>query len=315
MNDVQENKLSMYFAIQKVCTDNNGVWNGLPAFVSTFGEFETVIQSIQDIRLVQEQDTKGVTQDKQSAGEILIEQALIVSTAVHAYATDVNNNTLREKVNYSPSDLKIARDTIIIDMCQLVHNEANNVLADLADYGITAAELTDLQGKLDDYEAIVAGPRDAITDRASATAELESLFVTGDDVLNNKLDKLMTQFKQSDPGFHVQFYSSRKIVDSGRPGTGLKGRVTDSATGDRIKKAVVDIPQLETGRKTNDDGTYNFKKVRPGTYSVSITAKGYEKKEIDEVVIEDGRTSELDIELVRVVEQLPEPSEPGLPGE
>ena len=55
--------------------------------------------------------------------------------------------------------------------------------------------------------------------------------------------------------------------------------------------------------------------MRPGTYSVSVTAKGYEKKEIDEVVIEDRRTTELDVELDRVVEVLPtEPEEPGLPG-
>lgn len=219
MTGIQENKFSMYFAVQKVCTDNNSVWSGLPAFVNAFGEFEGVIQSIQSNRLVQEQDTKGVTQDKGSAGGVLIEQALKVSTAVHAYATDVNNNTLREKINYTLSDLKKARDTILIDKCQLIHDEANNVVANLGDYGITVAELADLQGKIDDYEAIVAGPRNAITDRSTATAELENLFKSGDDVLDNKLDKLMTQFKQTDPGFFTQYFNSRKIVDSGRRGT------------------------------------------------------------------------------------------------
>ncbi len=57
--------------------------------------------------------------------------------------------------------------------------------------------------------------------------------------------------------------------------------------------------------KTNGDRIYNFKKVRPGTYTISTRAKGYEKKEINEVVIEYGRTAKLDIELNWVVEESP----------
>lgn len=310
MKNSQENKLSMYFAVQKVCADNNSVWNGLPAFVSAFTAFEDIIQGIQDQRVIQEMDTKGVTLDKGSAEEDLIDQALKVSTAVHAYATEINDNTLREKINYVRSDFTKARDTILIDICQLIHDEANSVVGSLSDYGVTAAELTLLQGKIDDYEAIVAGPRNAITDRSTATSELEKLFVSGDDVLTNKLDKLLNQFAQSDPEFYTQYGNSRKIVDMGGASTGLKGKITDSSTGDRIVSAVVEIPELETDRKTNKDGMYHFKKIRPGTYSLNASAKGYQKKEIAEVEIEEGRTNELDIELVRIIKELPKPELP-----
>ena len=302
MNNYQENKLSMYFAVQKVCADNNSVWNGLPAFVSAFTAFEDVIQGIQDQRVIQEMDTKGVTLDKGSAEEELIEVALKVATAVHAYATEINDNTLREKINYAPSDFTKARDTILIDICQLIHDEANGVVGNLSDYGVTAAELTSLLGKIADYEAIVAGPRNAITDRSTATSELEKLFLSGDDVLTNKLDKLLNQFTQSDPEFSTQYTSSRKIVDMGGAATGLKGKITDSSTGDRIVKAVVELPELETDRKSNASGMYHFKKVRPGIYSISASAKGYKTKEIAEVEIEEGRTNELDIELDRIIE-------------
>lgn len=42
----QENKRSMYIAVQKVRNKNNSVWSGLPAFVTAFGEFETTIAYI-----------------------------------------------------------------------------------------------------------------------------------------------------------------------------------------------------------------------------------------------------------------------------
>ena len=122
------------------------------------------------------------------------------------------------------------------------------------------------------------------------------------------------QFKQSDPEFYTQYGNSRKIVDMGGASTGLKGKITDSSTGDRIVKAVVEIPELETGRKSNALGMYHFKKVRPGIYSISANAKGYKKKEIAEVEIEEGLTNELDIALDRIT-KLPDevPEQLGTP--
>ena len=314
MNGLQENKLSMYFAVQKVCTDNNGVWTGLPAFVNAFGEFEAVIQGIQDTRVVQERDIKGVTQDKGSAADELIEQAFKVSTAVHAYATEVNNNTLREKINYSLSDLKIARDTLLIDLCQLIHDEATVVVADLTDYGIKAADLADLLSKLSDYELLVAGPRNAITDRSTATVELDILLKQGDDILKNKMDKLLVQFAVSDPEFLTQYTSMRKLVGMGGSGTGLKGKITDSQTGDRIQDVTVEIPDMERDIKTNGTGLYVFKQARPGVYAIRAEAKGYEPMEIEEFEIVEGKLNVLDIELDKKAKEpkvqldLPNPS-------
>ncbi|PCH95983.1 MAG: hypothetical protein COB85_04090 [Bacteroidetes bacterium] len=297
MNSNQENKLSMYYAVQKVCADNNSVWTGLPAFVNAFGEFEAVIQGIQDNRVIQERDIKGVTQDKGGAADELIDQAFKVSTAVHAYATEVGNNTLREKINYSLTDFGRARDTVIIDICQLIHDEAKIVVADLVDYGIKTADLADLLSKLSDYELLVAGPRNAITDRSTATGELDDLLKEGDDILKNKMDKLMNQFAGGDPEFVTQYTSMRKLVGMGGSGTGLKGRITDGATGDRIKNVTVEIPDMERELKTNGTGLYVFKQARPGLYSVRAEAKGYVAKEILEVELAEGKLNVLDIEL------------------
>ena len=74
MQDRQENKLSMYLAVQKVCTDNNGVWSGLPAFVSSFSAFEGKIADIEAVRLIQEQDTTGIAVDKTELREDLCKQ-------------------------------------------------------------------------------------------------------------------------------------------------------------------------------------------------------------------------------------------------
>jgi len=218
MTDEQENKLSMGLAVQKVVNQNNGIWSGLPAFVTAFGDYETIIQDIQSNRVVQEMDTRGVTLDKAGAEAVLIEKTLVVSTGTYAYAVATNNNTLKEKVNYSPSDLRRSRDTILRDICQLIHDEANAVIGDLADYGILPADLTDLQNKIDAYNNAIAAPREAITDRSRATEELKEFFKLMDVVLNDRIDKIMEQFKKDNPKFHRQYFNARIIIDLGRGG-------------------------------------------------------------------------------------------------
>ncbi len=215
MTDNQENKLSMGLAVQTVVNNNNSIWSGLPAFVTAFGDYETVIQEIQNNRVVQEADTSGVTLDKHSAEAALIEKTLAVSSGTYAYATAVNNNTLRKKIAFSPSSLSRSRDTVLRDICQLVHSEVNAVIANLADYGILPADLTDLQNKIDAYNSVIAEPREAITDKSTATQELVLLFKKFDGIINDMLDKLMVNFKSSDPNFHRQYTNARIIVDLG----------------------------------------------------------------------------------------------------
>jgi len=220
MTDGQENKLSMALAVQTVVNNNNSVWNGLPAYVTAFGDLETVIGNIQSIRVNQEKDTKGVTKDKGSVEGDLIEKALEVKAAVSAYATDNNNNTLKEKVNYSPSALKQARDTILRDICQLIHDETNAVISGLADYGIVAADLTELQTLIDAYNDVIAAPREAITNRSTATRELKNLIGQMDVILNDRMDMLMETFKKDHPKFHTQYTNARIIVNLGGRSTG-----------------------------------------------------------------------------------------------
>ncbi len=215
MTDPQENKLSMYISVQTVVKKHNTVWSGLPAYVTAFGEFEGVIQSIQDTRLVQEGDISGVPKDKAQAKEAAIQKAIEVASAVYAYAAKNNNNTLKGKVNYSVSELRKSRDTVLIDRLQVIHNEANNIVGSLGDYGIDAADLTALQGLIDAYENLVEEPRGAITNRSEATAALPGLFDQGDGLLNEQLDKLMEQFKQNNPKFYVRYFNTRLIIDLG----------------------------------------------------------------------------------------------------
>ena len=215
MKNTQENKLSMYYAVQQVCNTNNTVWNGLPAFATAFANFETSIATIKNRLEVQNKNVLGVSLDKTIYKTTMVDKALLVANAVYAYATDVNNFTLQSKVDFSKSDLARGRDVSILQNCELIKNEADAIITDLTDYGILAADITDLQNKIEAFVSANTAPRTAIIERKGATAEISQVLKAADTILKSKMDKLIESFKISNPRFYNLYFDARIIVDKG----------------------------------------------------------------------------------------------------
>jgi len=78
----------------------------------------------------------------------------------------------------------------------------------------------------------------------------------------------------------------------------IAGRVTDAATGQPIRLAVLDIetsPLLAAA--TLSDGSYHMVRVSPGTYDVSVGHPGFEATVVPGVVVQADRVTTLDVAL------------------
>ena len=218
MTDRQENKLSMYLATNAVLGANNTTWAGVPAFVISQGLFNDKISAISKARQIQETETTGVTEDKAQAREAAVVKATVVAAGVFAYASFEDNNTLKEQVNYSPSELRRSRDTILADRLRLIFNTANDNAAAILDYGISAADLIELDDLTTAYEELLQSPRQAIGERSTAKQELEQLFTDGDKILKEQIDKLMELYRTTEVTFYNKYKSARVIIDLGKGG-------------------------------------------------------------------------------------------------
>lgn len=213
MTDRQENKRSMYLAVQAVTDSFEAAWIGLPAFANAFTQFKAELGGLDTVAALQEKATTGVTQDKQQAKEEAITRAIQVSSAVFAYASVTENSTLQALVNYSKTALAQSRDTLLIDKLQVIYEAANDNVADLANYGITAADITAFEASVNSYADQVQNPRVAIGDGAAATDRLVEMFDLLDDILKNQMDKLMEVLKATNDEFYVKYKKARIIVD------------------------------------------------------------------------------------------------------
>jgi hypothetical protein len=108
-----------------------------------------------------------------------------------------------------------ARDDQRDDITQQIHDLANTNIAALGPFGITAATLSALQTRIGAYIAVIGSPRVARVKISTATEMLDTEFARADMILNDRIDGLMEQFKNSGTSFYADYKNARRIVDTG----------------------------------------------------------------------------------------------------
>ena len=305
MNKKQEAKLNMYRATQSVCNGNSAVFSGNAAFTAAFDEFETQIGNIISTMQQDAAVITGIAADKNVSKEVLCEKAAEIASVISAYASTAGNNTLKMEVDFPVSRLMRLRDELTAPNCQNIHDKGAANLAALADYGITAPMLADLQDLIDRYSADTPKPRSAISSRKTTTANLAALFDQTDRILKERMDKIVVLFRSSQPVFVETYENARRIIDPATTTTQLKGKVTDKSDSSPVKNATVTAVRTENGingqtftTASDANGDYQIKPITHGKYTITVTAEGYANLETTGFDIKLGEVNHLNYELV-----------------
>jgi hypothetical protein len=289
MNTKQENKFSMYLAVQAICNDLLAIFALLPQFTNWFTQFGTVIKNIKTYSEAQELDYKGKTESKGARKQTLIDQTMEIIRRVVAYATVNDLHDLKEKVNYSASDLKRSPDTALRTICQVVYEQATSVFTELGTYGVTQVMLDDQQLAIDDYFKEVTAPREGIISRKNATVALLVEFKTGDEILTKRLDKLVEMLKITNPEAYNSYMNARIIVDLGKGRKKgeymISGKVIDFATGMPLSGVTVAVVGTTIVVITGVDGLFNIPVKAMGNYVLRAEKNGYHELIEEEVFV------------------------------
>jgi hypothetical protein len=213
MNSTQTNKLNMYLAVQSVLDSHKDTWQSLAGFAAGAGELNERIASIQSLAQTQTSKT-GAAADKAQAYNALVDASFEVAAATRAWAVANSDNELAARVGYSRSELVRGRDIEIVARCQGVFTAANDNVESLGDYGVTRAKLTAFKKKIDGFQAAQVKPRHGRATSRAATKALPDLFEQVDELLNDRLDGLVVQFKDSEPAFYNEYDAARRIGSS-----------------------------------------------------------------------------------------------------
>ena len=134
MKSIQEAYEKMSLASVAFVLANPTITATLTGFTTYFPVVQATHTQIMAAKILQEADRKGDTATKNQLRATLVAQAMDVNRRVVAFATNTNNNSLLELVNYTETQLKKCSDQKLVASCQVIRDSANTNISALAGY-------------------------------------------------------------------------------------------------------------------------------------------------------------------------------------
>ena len=212
MNSEQTSKWKMAQASLETVNKHSTLWQDIPAYVTAVTSLDETVTSITDAARTQTARS-GDAAAKGSAFQTMVNSTFTVCSALKALASATSDKKLSTEVDYSRSDLSRGRETDVVNRCQTILNlGTENAEALAAKYNVSANDLKAVKTALAAFAELQPKPRQSKATSAAATRELETLFATLDEVLNNQIDPLTEKFRDSDAVFYNEYRTSRSIV-------------------------------------------------------------------------------------------------------
>ena len=226
MRNRESNLVNMIRATLLYCNNNVAATAIILAFAGVKTSADNKLVLIDSLNQVAGGTTTGVTLDTKTLKETMIQIAYKCANAVSAYATSVNNNTLKAKVNYTLSELRAKKKEDIDDICQTIHDEANTNIALAGPFGYLATDVTDLNTAISLFRTASQNPRQAIITKKQANENIISIIR---DVIDNlfaeQMDKMVKTLTTVNPNFVKGYFFAREIINLGSTSAKVRGTI------------------------------------------------------------------------------------------
>lgn len=215
MRKIMNNKLLMYWAVLEILAKYKPLWTNIKGFVTAYDLFKAAVEAVQKTSGTSGIKTEEITAGKNAATEAYIADLFGAMSIVSVFAANNNDAAMKSKVDYAESELKDMRPGELLAVSQEVIGIIKANQAALTELGLQADDVTAIESFIDNFETITSATRTTITTRKTAGAQLRPQFAQASFELKEKLDKLMEQFRKSQPTFYQEYWNAREKVDYG----------------------------------------------------------------------------------------------------
>ncbi|WP_346854139.1 hypothetical protein [uncultured Draconibacterium sp.] len=215
MNKKQINKKEMYDTVVSFLDSNSAVWSSISKVAEFKNQFSDVVIQIDEAQYAQQEAQVFLGKNKTQVKGVIAQKADILNDTIEAFALVTGNTKLERKMAATYSDLNRMRNADFIPAIKAIVTAAEaNIEILSAEYGVTVEQVDGLKTDFDGFLTINGQPRIYRVASVQATKDLELLLNEANDILENKLDKVMSIFKRRDPGFFNGYQAARIIVDN-----------------------------------------------------------------------------------------------------
>ncbi len=303
MNDRQTRNYEAGITGKTIMENFISLWTLKPPIVTKKGLLDSSLQKIEQLMDKQEQDNTGNATAKRNAKVKAANNAWIHSKVMAAYATDIDDETLRAEIDFEITDLLNIKDSKAKDRWQLIHDKANAHIAALTagGYDISAATLLSLQNDIDAFVAIETTPRSTKVSSKSATTEMLKEFVNLKKI-KVCLIELLAPYKDTNSEFYLSIVSAFSSVGIGVRHLAMRVTYLDDATNVRLKGVKSQIQDPIISKLSSERGIVDFsqQELPEANYTLISALDGYTDNTQVNVAVVKGKLLRLVIKLVKL---------------
>lgn len=215
MDKQESNKFYMYRAVLTVTSEFASEVQNVPALATCVNDFTNSVKTIEKQDQVYQNAAKGATAAKHKIADELIEQTMILGNPLHVYGIENGNNNLAEIASVTESALKRLRESALLQKGKAIIEQLEPLQNNLSAYGIKQELISRYNETITAYDKAMNHKDSKHIETVSAREALHGAFNTTDNILNQKLDKLMEIMKINNKEFYNRYQQARVIKDLG----------------------------------------------------------------------------------------------------
>ena len=213
MNKGHERYFRMFGNVQSVMDTNTTTWSNIPIVLGFKNELDEVIQRIDTIYFDNYDDSKAITRKKDSLREKLIIKVPILTASLYVLGDLNNDEKLKEFKSFTKSSLKNMKELAMAAVVSAIIKAARSNEENLVGFGISEAQITEMETTHDDFKHLIGEARNVRNSVYSNINEADQLIDAGNQLLRNRVDKVMKVFELSHPNFYDLYTRARSIVN------------------------------------------------------------------------------------------------------
>lgn len=221
------------------------------------------------------------SQQKGNTHQVLVDKTLALLRRVGAYMAMNPNSPLETVISFTATEVTKAKDSKLVDYATTLLNKGREMVAQLADVGITESGLDEFSDTIDLFQANIPLPRLEESSETLINKEISRL-VKENVGYRAKIDAIMEIARETNKAFYESYRSLLRISKPIPNHIALAINVEDSQTAEPISGVTIaltlqrrDSTTKPVKRKSAAKGGIRIKNLVEGTYTLTASKLGY----------------------------------------
>ncbi|MBN2545784.1 MAG: hypothetical protein JXB50_08310 [Spirochaetes bacterium] len=216
MTKRETNKYTMYKSLMTVLNGKKEKIEVVEGLKTASEELSEIIAKISETDNMYKNLTKGARDDKMSSKEALSASILKTANVLYVHAKKTDNFPLKEKSDFTRSELKRIRENELLQKAKIVVENAEQNAGEITSiHKDFNDELKNLKELLTAFEESIGKQSSKSTEKQASREALTEEFKTADDIIKEQLDPLIELIREKDIDLYNQYFAARTIKDLG----------------------------------------------------------------------------------------------------